>query len=70
MKPRTLSPQEAYYVRTLAQRQLHIQQQAKKLKHLPLESIHQETGLPVFLVICMLMEAAGYTDTEMREVLR
>lgn len=68
-KYRVLTPEENQYVQVLAQRILYITKQADALKKLPLESIHEPTGLPVFIVLCMLMEAAGYTDQELNEAL-
>lgn len=70
MNHHTLTPAENAYVQTLAKRLLHIERQARKLKGVPLESIHEETGMPVFMVICLLMEGAGWTAAEMNEVMQ
>lgn len=69
MNHRTLTEAEDYYVQTLARRILWITAQAKTLLPLELESIHEPTGLPVFVVIGMLMDGAGYTEQEMTEAL-
>ena len=69
MTNRVLTAAEQAYVSTLARRILYLEHQAAAIKHLPLEDIHEETGLPVFVVICWLADAAACTSVDMEEAL-
>ena len=66
---RVLAEAEQAYIATLARRVLRLEHEAAAIKHLPLESIHEELGLPVFVVICLLADAAACTSADMMAVL-
>lgn len=69
MNHKTLTPTENAELQRLCYRQIHLQEQGEKIAVLPWKDIHEETGLPVFLLLCLLADAAERTDTEITRML-
>ncbi len=65
MTSRRLTAREDAYVQDLCRQQLHIAAQVKALQALPLRDPEPETGLPVWLLLVMLMDAAGYVANDL-----
>lgn len=66
---KVLTAQEQTYLRELALRQIHISECIDSLMRRPMRDIHEETGLPVIVILTMLMESAGWVDLDLEEVL-
>lgn len=58
---RQLTAEQNAYVELLGARMAALEAKMKAVKRLPLESTHEETGLPAWQVSCMLIECYGIT---------
>lgn len=69
---RRLTTSENAYVNQLSERQLHIGKQIMRFMFMPVEELKNgmhETGVPNYVMYVLLVEAAGWTQTEMEEAL-
>lgn len=64
---KVLTAQEQTYLRELALRQIHISECIESLMRRPMRDIHEETGLPVWMICTMCIEAMGWVQHEMVE---
>lgn len=58
------------YADLLRARLLRLVKLGQELKALPLEDVYAPLDLPVFIAICMLANAAGVTEIELREAMK